>query len=420
MHYYTNYLVKTFLCLLGSLISINNYAQSNTGIHFQGIARNAQGFVLANKKLNLQLSILSDSVSENILYQEVKAVTTNVVGLFFTNIGSVESGKLITIGNFDTISWNQGQHYLQVAVDIENDLNFTNLGTELITGVPIAFFANKVEANGINGIIQLAQGGTGVTNLKALKSLLEIDKINNTPDSSKMTNKTTLQLINDKLNKIDTASLSNRINLKLQKTDTLSLSGRINLKMNKTDTLSLSSRINQKMELTEITDSVIFERLGYQPAAIEFGSFYDTSKQSNAVNTATAILWGFSGNNQNINITNNSSLLPTKIMVTHGGTYRVSYALQGIKTDIGNDEMSVWIRKNGAAYPFTNKLYQVIGGNSKNSLMATYFIELKDKDYLELFFSIKNSNTSLMGTGILTTPARPAIPSASIFIDKLN
>jgi hypothetical protein len=52
--------------------------------------------------------------------------------------------------------------------------------------------------------------------------------------------------------------------------------------------------------------------------------------------------------------------------------------------------------------------------------MATYFIELKDKDYLELYFSIKNSNTSLMGTGILTTPARPAIPSASIFIDKLN
>ena len=53
------------------------YAQHQKGIAFQAIARNDQGIVLSNKQLQVRISILTDTLSENIVYQEVVALKTN-------------------------------------------------------------------------------------------------------------------------------------------------------------------------------------------------------------------------------------------------------------------------------------------------------------------------------------------------------
>ena len=400
---YWNYLMWLFLfCFL--LSSINVTAQSNAGIHFQGIARNTQGFVIPNKKMNVQLSIINDTNKRIIQYQEVKSINTNIVGLFFTSIGIEEKGKIITQGNFETIPWNIGMHYLEVAIDFENDLNFVVMGTTLIPTVPLSIFSKNTLAEGIIGVVPVLQGGTGVNNLKAMKTLLEIDKMNNTPDSLKITTKSTLSLINEKLNKSDTTSLSNRINLKL----------------NKIDTSFLSNRINKKISLEDITDSVIYKKLGYIPSVVEYGNFYDTSKQFTVINTATSVIWGFSGTNQNITLINNSNQLPTKITITHPGTYQVYYMLQCSKPDPGNDEISIWIRRNGSGYPYTQKLYTVLGGGVKNSFSGVYHIDLGDRDYIELYYSVKNSNTSLVSSALLSNPSRPGTPSAYLTIEKIN
>lgn len=386
------------------LLNIHVSAQSNTGIHFQGIARNTQGFVIPNKKMNIQLSIMNDTNKRIILYQEVKSINTNIVGLFFTTIGIEEKGKIITQGNFESIPWNLGVHFLEVAIDFENDLNFVVIGTELIPTVPLSIFSKSTAAEGIIGIVPILQGGTGVNNLKAFKTLLEIDKINNTPDSIKIITKSVLSLINEKLNKSDTTNLSNRINLKLSKIDTL----------------GLSNRINKKVSLEDITDSLIYKKLGYIPSVVAFGTFYDTSKQIAVMNTATSVIWGFSGVSQHIALINNSNQVPTKIAITHPGTYKLCYMLQCIKSDLGNDEMSVWIRRNGGGYSYTQKLFIVIGGGVKNSFSGFYNIELGDKDYVELFYSVKNNNTSLISSALLSNPSRPGTPSAYLTIEKVN
>lgn len=345
--------------------------QGGKGIHLQGIARNEQGLIVANKQISLRISILSDTTESNILYQEIKSVTTNVLGLFFINIGEEETGKINTMGDFASIDWSLPIHYMRVEIDPSNAFAFKTIATEKMEYVPKALHALVAEK--LNRVIPIELGGTGVGSIREIKQLLSIDKINNTPDSLK--------------------PMSNLIALAL------------NEKLKKTDTLYLSNRINGKVSL----------------GSLNYGSFWDTTRQIALINTATAVKFFGQQTANKILITNNANALPTRVTVTDAGVYQVNYNLQFIKSDIGNDEVNIWIRRNGSAYPNTNNLYIIQGAGIKNSFLGSYFIELGTNDYLELFYSIKNSNSILYGTTATTqTPSRPAIPSAQLTIHAVQ
>ncbi|MEI6151032.1 MAG: hypothetical protein WCQ10_00800 [Chitinophagia bacterium] len=376
-------------CLLG-IITNYGFAQTNKGINFQGIARDNNGYILANKSINIRISIKSDSNSSKSEYQEITPITTNVLGLFTVVVGAYEVNKIITVGPFENINWSKAEKYLQIEIDTVGDLSFIYMGTQKINYVPFSFYADNVGAQNINGVIGLSQGGTGLDNLKDVKVLYNIDKINNTPDSSKPISNLTLTAINDKLKKADTISLSNRINLKL----------------NSKDTISLSNRINNMSSLSVVYD---------------YGSFYDTAKQAaSAVSSATALKFSYDGLLNNISVMPNTSGQPTKISVLHAGVYNVHYAIQIIKADVGVDELSVWIRRNGSAYLNTNTNFNISGSSLKNLLTGNYLIDLGANDYIELYFSVKNITSIVTGTTAQSSPSRPATPSVYINLQKLN
>ena len=378
--------------LLGSIThqGFAQTTQTNKGINFQGIARDNNGYILANKSINIRISIKADTLSSKIEYQEITPITTSVLGLFTIVVGAYGTNKIVAVGPFENINWSIAEKYLQIEIDTVGDLSFIYMGTQKINYVPYSFYADNVGAQNINGIIGLSQGGTGLNNLKDIKVLYNIDKINNTPDSSKPISNLALTAINDKLKKADTLSLSNRINLKL--------SGK--------DTISLSNRINSIASLSVVYD---------------YGSFYDTAKQAaNAVSSATAIKFSYNGLLNNIAVQPNTSGQSTKITVLHAGVYRVNYAIQMIKPDLGVDEASVWIRRNGSAYLNTNSNFNIAGSNIKNLLTGNYLVDLGDNDYIELYFSVKNISTAATGTNAQASPSRPATPSVHIILQKLN
>lgn len=407
-------------CLLCSFSTLP--AQLSKGINFQAIARKSNGLTVPNKTMSVRLSIKSDPVGGNIEYQEIKSVTTNVLGLFTVVIGAPETNKVITQGAFENINWASAEKYIQIEIDTEGSLLFEDLGSQKINYVPYAFYADHVRTQNLEGILQLTQGGTGVQSLKELLNILNLEKVNNTPDSLKPISNSTLVALNDKLKKADTLLLSNRINQKLNSTDTLLLSARVNAKLFKTDTITLSNRINQKINIGGITNAEIINGIGYTPARIEYGSFYDTTKQQALLSTATAVKFAFIQVNNNISITNNSSGSPTKITVTHAGLYHIRYALQIVKADVGTDDISVWIRRNGAAFANTLVNYSIAGAGIKNNLSSDYYIDLGDNDYVEIFFSVKNINSNLMSTiaQASPTPSRPATPCATVTIQIVN
>ena len=427
---------KTILSLFIIFLHFTNLnAQINKGINFQGVARNSNGVILANKIIGLRLSIKNDSINGVIEYQEIKSITTNAIGLFSVVVGSKQDRNIISIGNFENINWSNTEKYLQVEVDITGELYFSNIGIQKINYVPYAFYADKVDAVNINGIIGVKKGGTGFDNIKDFKIMAAIDKVNNTPDSLKPSSLYTIIALNEKLKKSDTAWLSNRIDSKLNKTDTNHLSNRINQKLNLSDTIkiyskisaipsidttNLSNRIDNKISIGSLTKTAVTNALNYTPVANDFGSFYDTAKQITPITTASVVKFNFMNFANNIAITNNSSGLPTRITVNNGGLYNVKYTLQFIKTDGANDEVSVWIRRNSSAYPNTNNTYTIIGLGIKNTVSNSFFVALGNDDYVEIYFSLKNINTSLAGANPQSSPSRPATPAATVSMQRIN
>jgi hypothetical protein len=343
---------------------------------------------MPNKLMQIRISILKDTLEEEILYQELKSVTSSPLGLFTILIGAAEPAKIITIGAFEKINWTASTYFMRVEIDPENHLQFIRIGQQQIQYAAYAFSADHVLSENVQGILSIPQGGTGVNNIPAFKLALQLDKVNNVPDSLKILSKASIQALALKLDKKDTASLSNRINQKLNKGD--------------------------------ISASELALSLGFLPFETHFGAYTDTAKQIALVNTATAVKWRDTIAQNQVAIGLNSSLERTRLLVVKAGTYLVQYSLQVNNTQIANDEISVWIRRNGAAYP--NTLRQLLTGavGVKNIFSGQTMVVFGEDDYLELFFSVKHNQTQLLKTSTLTNPSRPATPSAQISLFRIQ
>jgi len=363
-------------------------SQNHKGIAFQAAARTSYGVIMPNKKIQIRISILKDTLAEALLYQEIISVTTSPLGLFTILIGAAEPAKIITIGVFEKIDWTAGTYFMRVEIDPENNLQFIRIGQQQIQYAAYAFSADHVLAENVEGVLSIPQGGTGVNNLTAFKLALQMDKVNNIPDSLKILSKASIQALA--------------------------------LKLDKKDTLSLSNRINQKLNKGEMSASELALSLGFLPFETHFGAFSDTAKQVAIVNTATAVKWRDTIGQNQVSIGLNSSLDPTRLLVVKAGTYLVQYSLQVNNTQIANDEISVWIRRNGAAYP--NSLRQFLTGavGVKNIFSGQTIMVFGEDDYLELFFSVKHNQTQIFKTSALTNPSRPAIPSAQITLFRIQ
>lgn len=364
------------------------WSQNHKGIAFQAVARTSNGVIMPNKLMQIRISILKDTLEEEILYQELKSVTTSPLGLFTILIGAAEPAKIITIGAFEKINWTASTYFMRVEIDPENHLQFIRIGQQQIQYAAYAFSADHVLSENVQGILSIPQGGTGVNNKPAFKLALQLDKVDNVPDSLKILSKASIQALALKLDKKDTASLSNRINQKLNKGD--------------------------------ISASELALSLGFLPFETHFGAYTDTAKQMALINTATAVKWRDTIGQNQVAIGLNSSLERTRLLVVKAGTYLVQYSLQVNNTQIANDEISVWIRRNGAAYP--NTLRQLLTGavGVKNIFSGQAMVVFGEDDYLELFFSVKHNQTQLLKTSTLTNPSRPATPSAQISLFRIQ
>jgi hypothetical protein len=388
-------------------------SQNQKGITFQAAARTSYGVIMPNKQIQVRISILEDTVSEELLYQEIKSVTTNPLGLFTILIGAAEPAKVITIGTFEKINWTAATYFIRVEIDPENHLQFIRIGQQQIQYAAYAFSADHVLAENVEGVLSIPQGGTGVNNIPAFKLALQIDKVNNIPDSLKILSKASIQALALKFDKKDNVPDSLKI---LSKASIQALA----LKLDKKDTASLSNRINQKLNKGEITASELALSLGFLPFETHYGAFTDTARQTALINTATAVKWRDTLAQNEVSIGLNSSLDPTRLLVVKAGAYLVQYSLQVSNTQIANDEISIWFRRNGAAYPNTLRQFLTGAVGVKNIFSGQAIIVFTEDDYLELFFSVKHNQTQLLKTSALTNPSRPATPSAQITLFRIQ
>ena len=103
--------MRNLIILLFFFLSTVVYGQAPEQINYQGVARNAVGNVLPNKKITLRISIRDGSGNGTVLYSETRSLTTNNFGLFNLAIGS--PGADSYTGSISGIDWSSVAKYIK-------------------------------------------------------------------------------------------------------------------------------------------------------------------------------------------------------------------------------------------------------------------------------------------------------------------
>lgn len=134
---------KTSITLFAMLCYTIGIAQSPESFNYQAVIKNANGEIIANQNLSMQISILQTSSSGASVYTETHQAATNNAGLVNLQIGE---GTVVS-GNFSTIDWGGDLHFIKIEVDLNAGTNFTEIGTMQLLSVPYALYAKDVQNN---------------------------------------------------------------------------------------------------------------------------------------------------------------------------------------------------------------------------------------------------------------------------------
>lgn len=226
-----------FVCF--SFIQNETQAQTfDNGIFFQALARDSYSNPAKDRKIYVQSTIIQNSVTGTKVLVEEFQVTTDASGVFGISIGkgTRTSGTMSGLNNID---WSAGPYFLNLQISITpiaplENWNYTkdwiDLGTTSFGTVPYALHA---------------------------KTVAGFDTKLNVSDTARMLSTyAKTQLVNTKLNIVDTITLSNRINLKANATDVATNTANIVTNTNDIATLNTNVAANTANIATNTTNIV--------------------------------------------------------------------------------------------------------------------------------------------------------------------
>ena len=168
--------MKKLLSIL--LLFVCHLAQSQTvpqGINYQAVALDQRGQPIPgidivgrpidDAEIGVRISILENTPTGNILYQEEHEVLTDLYGMFNLVIGQ---GLQVSVDPFSSINW-QGDKFLQVELSIENNGAFILSAVQQLMSVPYAFLADRAlntddaDADPANELQTLSISGDSLT-----------------------------------------------------------------------------------------------------------------------------------------------------------------------------------------------------------------------------------------------------------------
>lgn len=141
---------KLILTSLLSTCLLVCLAQVPQGISYQAVAFKSGGEAVTNATVGVKVSILKETIDGSTEYVETHKPKTNAQGLFHLSIGQ---GTAET-GEFASINWGNGSKFLKIEVDPNGGENYTNIGTNQLTSVPYALYAESVAPSGLPNSIK--------------------------------------------------------------------------------------------------------------------------------------------------------------------------------------------------------------------------------------------------------------------------
>ena len=147
-----------------------------------------------------------------------------------------------------------------------------------------------------------------------------------------------------------------------------------------------------------------------------YGLFISSQNQTNSVaNTANLVALDASAVRAS-GITNSAGTLT----FANAGFYQIVVELSFTSTTGTNPTISTWLQQNGTNIANTAQDFQLLGGaNTFQIGICNWIIQAAANDTFATYWSCSNTNVSLAYQGTLTSPVRPASPSAIIVISQV-
>lgn len=149
---------------------------------------------------------------------------------------------------------------------------------------------------------------------------------------------------------------------------------------------------------------------GGNPSGHDCGAFYSTQTQTNLLpsNTMTMDVTQISAN---ISVVGGSRIT----FANSGNRYNIQFSAQLDKTDSGQDNMEIWLSKNGVDEPWSNTSVDVDNNNGRVVAAWNFVVEPSAGDYYELMWHSTDPDIRLYSQIVAT---RPAIPSLILTVTQ--
>jgi hypothetical protein len=120
-----------------------------------------------------------------------------------------------------------------------------------------------------------------------------------------------------------------------------------------------------------------------------------------------------------------SSTLPdSKIYFEYDGIYNLQFSLQLLNYSSSEDNVVVWLKKNGTDVPLTSSVERVnarSGSSPGATIMAlNLFLESLSTQYVELYWTSGSGNTVLATYPPGTSPVYPVIPAVIVTVSFVS
>ena len=152
---------------------------------------------------------------------------------------------------------------------------------------------------------------------------------------------------------------------------------------------------------------------------LPYGAFYDTTNQSASANTPTTVKF----NNTSFSRHTSISTPTSRILFAADGITSVTFSLQLSNSSASEDDVVVWLRKNGVDVPYTASTITVPkkhGSIDGTAILTVNFYEnFNPSDYLELVWLTVAGHSQIKTIPASSSPAYPASPGAVLTVSQI-
>lgn len=177
--------------------------------------------------------------------------------------------------------------------------------------------------------------------------------------------------------------------------------------------LSPTNGLGQVTVSATLSGSTIFNT-----ATGSYGSFYDTTTQTNPVaNIPRSMSFNSTDITNGVSISGSTNPFNTYVKTINAGIYNIQFSAQVEKTDSGTDVIVIWLRKNGIDLTDSATKLTLSGNGTKVVAAWNWFALSAANDYYQIIWTSADTGMRLYAEPINDTPG---IPSVILTVNRVD